>query len=74
MSWKLKIALGLSFLWMSFWFYVYYVVFAQDPAALVIFICCNPVLLGVVWGLYFCFKKKKSATPGQQNLLNNILQ
>jgi hypothetical protein len=72
MSWKLKIALGISLLWMSFWFYVYYVIFAQDSRALVIFICGNPVLLGVIWGLYFCFKKKKLVNPGKQNLIHNI--
>lgn len=72
MSWKLKTAIGLSFLWMSFWFYVYYVVFAKDPTVLVIFICGNPVLLGVIWGLYFCFKKKKSSNSGVQNIIYDI--
>ena len=75
MSWKLKIAIGLSLLWMSFWFYVYYIVFAKDPEVLVIFICGNPVLLGVIWGLYFCFKKKrknKLSNPDVENIIYNI--
>ncbi len=72
MSWKLKMSLGLSLLWVSFWFYVYYVVFAKDPTVLVIFICGNPVLLGVLWGLYFCFKTKKPSNPGAQNIIYNI--